>query len=257
MAVCCSTRKELTCVLLNRILHFRKTSTKGGSLKQKTITRRVHSEQAKQQTHVRINFNSSNDEQHTKWLILKLAIGILFQCYKISNHLKRKINSKALDPALSQWDACHCIVLWIVVYLWIGLNFNGHRCYYLLVKIYQLLRMCRWIGEYTKCVLNIRSMTMVGINWSLVVIVACGYICLHLKNQLSKICISDCQKHMKHWINWLIVNRFEPVPFPVASSTLLWWEVVMVMLVVVAVAVGGVDASNEIEWCIAKCLHFR
>lgn len=31
----------------------------------------------------------------------------------------------------------------------------------------------------------------------------------------------------------------------------------MVMLVVVAVAVGGVDASNEIEWCIAICLHFR
>lgn len=34
VAVCCSTRKELTCVLLNRVLQFRVTSTKGGSLKQ-------------------------------------------------------------------------------------------------------------------------------------------------------------------------------------------------------------------------------
>lgn len=130
-----------------------------------------------------------------------------------------------------------------------------------IISLWKFINYCVCAAELENiqnCVLNIRSMTMVGINWSLVVIVACGYICLHLKNQLSKICISDCQKHMKHWINWLIVNRFEPVPFPVASSTLLWWEVVMVMLVMlVVVAVGGVNASNEIEWCIAKCLHFR
>lgn len=119
MAVCCSTRKELTCVLLNRILHFRKTSTKGGSLKQKTITWRVHSVQAKQQTHVRINFDSSNDEQHTKCLILKLAIGILFQCYKISNHLKRKINSKAW---IEGFVTMRCLPLYCALNFCIPLN---------------------------------------------------------------------------------------------------------------------------------------